>query len=237
MSRGSEGCLAPVFEAPSAALDLSTHLANSSAISAATSTSMKVGSLLNVLPLGLHSSHLAYDGGLDLHSMVPSELPRDVARDALVLTTGSSGPSSVMVNCNDLHNRLEWPSLQMGSFSDVEILETPLAIDFSYQQSHSDSFSAEGIWEGGKVNPEKVSKWVAAKLRGVTACLGVAFSGYENEVINLLSRIEKNVVLSKPSVLRSPPVVRRQRELQRLEFGVNYERAGSSNSGMLVPYV
>jgi len=103
---------------------------------------------------------------------------------------------------NELHNRLVWPALQMGSSVDGANLETPLAVDFSYQQSTSESFSAEGIWEGGKVDSEKVSKRVGAKLRGVAACLGVAFSGYENEVINLLSRIEKNVVLSKPSVLR-----------------------------------
>jgi len=26
------------------------------------------------------------------------------------------------------------------------------------------------IWDGGKVNSEKVSKWVVAKLKGVAAC-------------------------------------------------------------------
>jgi len=63
------------------------------------------------------------------------------------------------------------------------------------------------------------------------------FFYYEKEVINLLSRIEKNDVTPKPSVLRTPPPIRRQRELKRLEFGVNYDRASSSDSGMLVPYV
>jgi len=91
----------------------------------------------------------------------------------------------------------------------------------------------EGIWEGGKVDSEKVFR-VAAKLKGVTACLGAAYSGYENEVINLLSRIEKNVVAPKPSVLRTPPAVRRQRELKRLKFGINYDRASSSSNGMLL---
>ena len=142
-----------------------------------------------------------------------------------------------MVNSNELNNRLVWPALQMGSSSDGENLETPLAVDFSYQLSPTDSFSAEGIWEGGEGDSEKVSKWVAAKLRGVAACLGVAFSGYENEVINLLSRIEKSDVLSKPSVLRTPTAFRRHKELKRLEFGVNCERAGSSSRGSLVPYV
>ena len=46
---------------------------------------------------------------------------------------------------------------------------------------------------------------MAAKLKGVAVCTGVVFSGYENEVINLLSRIEKNVIAPKPSVLRTPP--------------------------------
>jgi len=65
----------------------------------------------------------------------------------------------------------------------------------------------------------------------------VAFSGYENKVINLLYRIKKNAITPKPSVLRTPPTIRRQRELKRLEVGVNYDTAGSSSSGMLVPYV
>jgi len=38
-------------------------------------------------------------------------------------------------------------------------------------------------------------------------------SGYENEVINLLSRIEKNVVAPKPSVLRTPQAVRTQKTM------------------------
>ena len=58
--------------------------------------------LPNVVPLGLHSSHSASDGGLDLQSSVPGELHRDYACDALVLSTGRSGSSSVvMVNSND----------------------------------------------------------------------------------------------------------------------------------------
>ena len=46
---------------------------------------------------------------------------------------------------------------------------------------------------------------VAAKLKGVAACLGVTFSGYENEVINFVARIERNTVTPKPSALRTPP--------------------------------
>jgi len=40
--------------------------------------------LLNEVPLGLHSSHSAFDGGSDLQSFVPGELPRDCACDARV---------------------------------------------------------------------------------------------------------------------------------------------------------
>jgi len=66
---------------------------------------------------------------------------------------------------------------------------------------------------------------VASKLKSIAACIGVNFSSYENEVINLLSRIEKNNIITKPSVQTTPPVIRRQRGLRRLEFGVNYDRA------------
>jgi len=87
------------------------------------------------------------------------------------------------------------------------------------------------------VNSEKVSKWVASKLKGIASCIGVAVLGYETEVIQLLSRIERNNRLPKQNVVRMPPATRRQRELRRLEFGVNYDRANASTSVMLVPYV
>jgi len=85
-----------------------------------------------------------------------------------------------------------------------------------------------------------VSKWVASKLKSIAATIGVAFSGYESEVTQLLSRIERSSVgcgVPKQSVQRTPPAVKRQRELRRLEFGVNYDRATASFSGMLVPCV
>jgi len=82
-----------------------------------------------------------------------------------------------------------------------------------------------------------VSKWVASKLKSIAATIGVAFSGYESEVIHLLSRIEKISIVPKQSVQRTPSAIRRQRELRRFKFGVNYDRASASSSGMLVPYV
>ena len=51
----------------------------------------------------------------------------------------------------------------------------------------------------------------------------MAFSGYEMETIQLLSRIEKNLAPDKTIVQRSPPSSRRLRELRRFEFGVNYD--------------
>ena len=85
-----------------------------------------------------------------------------------------------------------------------------------------------------------MSKWVASKLKSIAATVGVAFSGYENEVIQLLSRIEKSGFgggVLKQSMHRSPPANRRQRELKRLEFGVNYDRINASSSGMMGSYV
>ena len=72
----------------------------------------------------------------------------------------------------------------------------------------------------------------AQKLKSIATTIGVAFSGYESEVTHLLSRIEKNNVVPKQSVQRTPSAIRR-----RLEFGVNYDRASASSSGMLGPYV
>jgi len=81
------------------------------------------------------------------------------------------------------------------------------------------------------MNQELVSKWVASKLKSIAGCIGVAFSRYELEVIQLLSRIKKNITSSKPSVQRTSPTSRRYRELRRLEFGVNYDRPINSSSG------
>ena len=78
---------------------------------------------------------------------------------------------------------------------------------------------------------------MASKLKSIAATIGVAFSGYENEVIHLLSKIEKNSVVLEQSVQRTPSAVRRQRELRRLEIGENYDRASASSSGILVLYV
>ena len=46
---------------------------------------------------------------------------------------------------------------------------------------------------------------MASKLKSIVACISVTFYGYENEVINLLSRIKKNTIAPKPRVQRTPP--------------------------------
>ena len=220
LTRGGASCLSQTPIVPVAALNPSTQVANYTSLrlpwfftKSDHAPAAKADSLHQVVPLGLQSSHLLLDCGFDVHNNLPCELPREVIDDALMLSSGSSEKS---LNAE---------------------LETPLAVDYSFRQSQVGSFSVEDIWEDGKVDSRKVSKRVAAKLKGVAACLGVALSGYEDEVANLLARIERNSAISKPSVLRTPPAVRRRRELKRLEFGVNYEKAGSSSSGMLVPYV
>ena len=98
----------------------------------------------------------------------------------------------------------------------------------------SDSCSVEDVWDGENINQEYLSKWVASELQSSAGWIGVAFSGYEQEVIQLLSRIEKSNAPSKPSVQRTPSSSRRHRELCRLEFGVNYDRPNASFSGMKV---
>ena len=60
----------------------------------------------------------------------------------------------------------------------------------------------------------------------------------------LLSRIEKKNGVAKQVPHRTPPAVRRERELRRLEFGVNYDKSSTQTSheasnslGSVVPYV
>ena len=67
-----------------------------------------------------------------------------------------------------------------------------MAVDFSFMQSPNELFFVDNTWDGESVNSGMVSKWVAFKLKSIAATIGVAFSGYESEVIQLLSRIEKN---------------------------------------------
>uniref|UniRef100_A0A7C8ZC57 Uncharacterized protein n=1 Tax=Opuntia streptacantha TaxID=393608 RepID=A0A7C8ZC57_OPUST len=107
----------------------------------------------------------------------------------------------------------------------------PLAVDYSFFQRPNKAFTVEEVWDGENLNSELVSKWVASKLKSIAVCIGVAFSGYEMETIQLLSRIEKSSVPVKTTMQRSPPSSRRLRELRRLEFGVNYNRSSSSSSG------
>ena len=127
-----------------------------------------------------------------------------------------------------------WPLVKSGLTSRGEERCEPLAVDFSFFQSPGVGYSVDDVWDGEALNEEMVSKWVASKLKSIAGCIGVAFSGYELETIQLLSRIEKSIATAKPSVKRSPPSSRGVRELRRLQFGVNYERPSSSSSGLKV---
>ena len=72
------------------------------------------------------------------------------------------------------------------------------------------------------------------QTKSIVGCIGVAFSGYELEIIQLPLRIEKNIAPAKLTVQRSLPSSRRHRELHRLEFGVSYDWPNTSSSGMKV---
>ena len=139
----------------------------------------------------------------------------------------------------------EWGNRKKGAVQDSPLVKlahtskgeepyVPLAVDFSFFQSPNDGYSVDDVWDGENLNPEMVSKWVASKLRSIAGCIGVAYSGYEMETIQLLSRIDKSFATAKSSVKRFPPSSRRLRELRRLEFGVNYERTNSTSSGLKV---
>ena len=106
-----------------------------------------------------------------------------------------------------------------------------MVVDYSFFESPNKAITAEEVWDWENLNSELVSKWVASKLKNIAGCMGVTFSGYELETIQLLSRIEKSLVPVKTTVQRSPPSSRSLRELRRLEFGVNYDRSSSTSSG------
>jgi len=184
---------------------------------------------------------LLVDLDLGVYGSIPCDLPREVVRDALAVNLGAWCGATVSRQCLNFfeHSENVWPLVSVDQSNDGDLV-TPLAVDFSFLQSAQDSSSVEDIWDGENVDSRMVSKWVASKLKSIAATIGMAISGYESEATQLLSRIEKNSVrggVRKPSVQRTPPAVRRQRELRRLEFGVNYDRATASSSGMLVPYV
>lgn len=203
------------------------------------SRSCVVNAPFSLFSMGNQTSLSKHNWGLDLCGGVPCELPREVVRDAIAMTVSSrnNAPASRFWDTTDEFAGHEWPLVPMDSCTGVDDLVAPLAVDYSSFHGPNRSYSVEDVWDGENVNSDNVSKWVASKLKSIAACIGVAFSGYEHEVIHLLSRIENSSVIPKPTVQRTPPSTRRQRELKRLEFGVNYERPCTSTSGLMVPYV
>ena len=158
-------------------------------------------------------------------------MPREVVRDALPVNLGARCAATVSGQGLNLFEPSEnvWPLVSVAQSNDLDEV-TPFAVDFSFIQSAQDSFSVEDIWDGDNVDSGMLSKWVASKLKGIAATIRVPISGYEYEVTQLLSRIEKNSAghgVPKQSVQRTPPAVRRQRELRRFEFGVKYDRTNA----------
>ena len=99
--------------------------------------------------------------------------------------------------------------LPMGGCSRVDDSVEPLAVDYSCFNGPSNSYLVEDVWDGEKVNSDNVSKWVPSKLKNIASCIGVAFFGYEHEVIHLLSRIENSNIMPKLTVRRISPSTRR----------------------------
>ena len=99
----------------------------------------------------------------------------------------------------------------LGNHSRADDLVEPLVVDFSCFHSSNNSCSVKDVWDGENILSDNVSQWVASKLKSTVGCIRVAFSGYEYEVIQLPSRIEKSNVMPKPSVQRTPPSTRRRR--------------------------
>jgi len=190
-----------------------------------------VNALCSLFSMGNQSTLSSHNWGLDLCGGVPCDLSWEVVRDAIAMSVSSHNNASAsrLRDTTQELARHEWLLVPMDSCSGVDDSVAPLAVDYSYSHGPSNSYSVEDVWDGENVNSDNVSKWVASKLKSIVACIGVAFSGYEHEVIHLLSRIESSNVTPKPTV-------QRQRELWRLEFGVDYDRSCTSTSGLMVPY-
>ena len=76
------------------------------------------------------------------------------------------------------------------SHSRVDDLVEPLAVYFSCFHGPNDSYLIQDVWDGENIIPEIVSKWFASKLKSIAECVRAAFSGYEHEVIQLVSRTQ-----------------------------------------------
>jgi len=146
---------------------------------------------------GNQSVRATSNGDMDYFDGAPSESSRGVDREAgaLVFTTHESF-SVDKVGDKGQGSVLEWPLISSGIFSRAEDMIEPLAVYFSCLQSPSGSYSVEDVWDAQNINQVLVSKRVASKLKSIAGCIGVAFSGYELEVIQLLSRIKKSITPS-----------------------------------------
>ena len=100
-----------------------------------------------------------HNWGLDLSSSISCKLHIELVHNGLAMSSRSISFSSAMRDYkNEHHNIHDWPLLHMGNASAAELLESPLAIDFSYLHSPANSFSDEGNWDANTVNFDNVSK-------------------------------------------------------------------------------
>ena len=94
-----------------------------------------------------------------MYGSVPCDLPQDVVRDALALSVGprnfAGASEDNVAGGSTMHN---WPLISVGPPSGSENLVAPLAVDFSFLQNSNETFSIEDVWDGHRVNSDKVSK-------------------------------------------------------------------------------
>lgn len=124
-------------------------------------------------------------------------------------------------NCNWSSSFLEESDLSEPlNCMPVAILE-PEASMADFQNLIDDRF----LLENGNSSDCEVSEWVQSRVKGLSKLLGVSYEGFEDEILNLFSRIEskrrdRGVFSSRRKVV-SPGS--RRRELRKLEWTINYE--------------
>jgi len=85
------------------------------------------------------------------------------------------------------------------------------------------NFTVNDVWDGYKIYPKKVSEWVASKMKSIASCIGVDLSCKGSDLTFVTHSKENEVTKSVPH--RTPPPIRRQMEVCRLEFGMNLNLA------------
>lgn len=156
-------------------------------------------------------NHVVQNWNVGLSRSLPYDLPREVAKDGLIMSIGPCGPSKPTVSVHvDYPSQTNSPLVELSEPQlDLNVLE-PLAMDFSCLCNPSENCHVNDIWDGSNIYSENVSTWVASKMKSIAFCIGVAISGHEKEVAQLLSRIEKKNCVPKQASLRTAPAIRKK---------------------------